>query len=80
VVDDFGSIEWSGNITYSRNAANQLIRTFAGTNTTLANDITSLQFQRTQERIIQVDITAQKTTPLGRQVNDTEQAVIQMRN
>ena len=80
VVDALGSIEWSANIVYSRNASNQLIRTFGGVNRVIANNIVTLQFQRTQDRIIQVDITAQDTSNLGRIIQDTEQAVIKMRN
>ena len=80
VVDAMGSIEWSANITYSRNALNQLIRTFGGVSKVIANNIVSLQFQRTQDRLIQVDISTQKTSNLGRIIQDIEQAVIKMRN
>jgi prepilin-type N-terminal cleavage/methylation domain-containing protein len=81
VVDSMGSIEWSAvNITYSLNASNQIIRTSAGASRVIANNIISLQFQRTQDKLIQVDITAQDTSNLGRLIQDTEQAVIKMRN
>jgi len=75
-----GAVEWSTNITYSRNAANQLIRTFGGVNKIIATNIISLQFKRTQDKIIQVDITARKTATLGRQITDTEQLIVKMRN
>ena len=79
VVDAAGNIEWSPNITYSFNA-NQIIRTSGGVIRVLAVGITSLRFTRTQDKIMQVDITAQRTTHDGRILQDTEQAIIKMRN
>jgi hypothetical protein len=46
----------------------------------LGNNIVSLQFTRTEDKLIQVDIIARKTPRLGQQLQDTEQAVIKMRN
>jgi len=80
VVDSLGDIEWSGAITYSLNASNQIIRSLGENIRVLANDITNLIFTRTQDKLIQVDITAQATTPQGRQLQDVEQAIIKMRN
>jgi len=80
VVDANGNIEWSGPIIYSLNASNQIIRTFGGRTSVLANNIVTLQFRRTADRIIQVDITAQKTPRTGQQIQDKDQAIINMRN
>jgi len=80
VVDTLGNIEWSNPIIYSRNASNNLIRTYGGVTSTLARNISFLQFKNTQNRLIQVDITAQKTDNMGKLIQDTEQAVIKMRN
>ena len=80
VVDTLGNIVWSTPITYSRNVSNQLIRTYAGTTSIIGNDISSLQFTNTQSRLIQIDITAQKTDNMGKVVQDIEQSIIKMRN
>lgn len=80
VVDSAGNIEWSGAVVYSLNASNQIIRNFLGVNYVLGINIVSLQFTRTEDRLIQVDIIAQKTPRLGQELQDTEQAVIKMRN
>ena len=80
VVDTLGNIEWSTPIIYSLNASNQLIRSYAGTTSVIGNDISSLQFTNTQSRLIQVDITAQKTDNMGKLLQDTEQSIIKMRN
>jgi prepilin-type N-terminal cleavage/methylation domain-containing protein len=79
VVDAAGTIEWSPNITYSLNA-NQIIRASGGITRVLAVDISLLRFTRTQDKIMQIDITAQRTTQDGRQLQDIEQVIIKMRN
>ena len=80
IVDSAGDIEWSGAITYSLNGSNQIIRSLGGTNRIIGNNIGTLQFTRTENRIIQVDITAQKTPLSKRQIQDTEQTIIKIRN
>lgn len=80
VVDSIGNIEWSGAITYSLNGSNQIIRASGGVNTVVGTDIAILQFTRTDNRLIQIDITAQKTALSKRQIQDTEQTVIKIRN
>ncbi|MDD5059738.1 MAG: prepilin-type N-terminal cleavage/methylation domain-containing protein [Candidatus Omnitrophica bacterium] len=81
VVDAVGNIEWGANITYSLNAANQLIRTQGANLSIIASDITGLQFNRpiAEDRIIQVDITAQRTDGTGNW-QDSEQVILKMRN
>lgn len=80
VVDSAGNIEWSGAITYSLNSSNQIIRTSGGASTIIGIDIATLQFTMTENRLIQIDITARKTALSKRQMQDTEQAVIKIRN
>ncbi|MGA2775638.1 MAG: prepilin-type N-terminal cleavage/methylation domain-containing protein [Candidatus Omnitrophota bacterium] len=80
VVDVSGNIEWSDPITYSCDASGNLTRTYEGVTSIMAHDISSLQFTNTQSRLIQVDITAQKTDDTGKLTQDVEQAVIKMRN
>ena len=82
VVDNIGNIEWSGNITYARNGASQLTRTFAGVTTVIAPNIATLQFSRpvAQDTLIQINITAQKADGRGNLYQDTEQALVKMRN
>ncbi len=82
ILDVNGNIEWSANITYARNGANQITRTDAVGTTTLANNITNLLFTRpaSPTNIVQIDITANKTTNLRRQVQDTGWLQIEMRN
>ena len=79
-MDTLGNIEWSTAIIYSRDASNNLIRTYAGTSSIIGRDISSLQFTNIQSKLIQVDITAQKTDNMGKVVQDTEQSIIKMRN
>jgi len=79
-VDSAGNIEWSGAITYSLNGSNQIIRSFGGANTVIGIDIVTLRFSRPENRLIQVDITAQKTAFSRRLIQDTEQAIIKIRN
>ena len=80
VVDSVGNIEWSGAITYSLNSSNQIIRASGGASTIIGIDIATLQFTMTENRLIQIDITARKTALSKRQMQDTEQAVIKIRN
>jgi len=81
VVDSFGNIEWGTNIVYALNGANQLTRTQAGTTSTISSNISALQFTRPagKDNIMQIDITAQKANNTGNW-QDTEQAIIKMRN
>lgn len=82
ILDANGNVEWSANITYTRNAANQITRTDANGTTILANHITNLLFTRPASpvNIVQIDITANRTTSLGRQIQDTGWIQIEMRN
>lgn len=81
VVDASGNIEWSQNITYSLNASSQVIRAVSGGATTiLANNITSLQFTRIQNEVIRINITASKTSNIGKLVQDTGQIIVKLRN
>jgi prepilin-type N-terminal cleavage/methylation domain-containing protein len=82
VLDASGNIEWSGNITYALNSSNQITRTAPGAVSVLANNIISLQFTRPVSSIdiVQVDVTARKTSVTGRQFQETGQIVIKMRN
>ena len=80
-VDNAGNIEWGTAITYSLNGSSQLIRTQGGVTSVVSPNIALLQFSRsaTEDKIIQVDITAQKVTGAGNW-QDSEQAIIRMRN
>jgi len=80
VVNPAGNIQWAGPYTYSLNGSRQIIRTFGATWSVLANYVTSLQFTRSASRIIQVNITARQTPTAGQQLQDTEQAIIKIRN
>ena len=82
VLDASGNIEWSGNITYALNSSNQITRTVSGASSVIANNIISLQFTRpvSSVDIVQVDVTARKTSVTGRQFQETGQIVIKMRN
>ena len=82
VLDASGNIEWSGDVTYALNANGQITRTASGAVSVLANSIISLRFTRpvTPVDILQVDITARKTSALGRQIQETGQIKIKMRN
>jgi len=82
VLDAFGNIEWSGDIKYALNVNNQIIRTTSNTTSILANDIIRLQFSRPTSplNLLQIDITAQKTSATGRIFQDTGQIIIKMRN
>jgi prepilin-type N-terminal cleavage/methylation domain-containing protein len=82
VLDASGGIEWSGDITYALNSSNQITRTASGVVSILANSIVSLQFTRpvASVDIIQIDITARKTSVMKRQFQETGQIIIKMRN
>jgi len=82
ILDASGNIEWSGNITYALNGANQITRTASGLTSILANNVVSLQFTRPTSpvNILQIDITVRKTSVLGTQLQDTGQIMIKMRN
>jgi type II secretory pathway component PulJ len=82
VLDSSGNVEWSGNITYLRNNANQLVRNMSGTASILANNISALQFTRpsSPDDILQINITARKTTATQRVIQDTETILVKMRN
>ncbi len=82
VVDNIGNVEWSGDITYARNGASQLIRTFGGTTSVIAPNIASLQFSRPvgEDALIQIDITVSKADSQGGLYQDSEQAIVKMRN
>ncbi|MDD5119724.1 MAG: prepilin-type N-terminal cleavage/methylation domain-containing protein [Candidatus Omnitrophica bacterium] len=81
VVDSVGNIEWGSNITYSLDGSNQLIRTQSGVSSVIAPNIVVLQFSRQagENRIIQIDITAQNISSAGNW-QDQEQAILKMRN
>lgn len=81
-IDASGNIEWSGNITYSLNADSQLVRTDALGNMALANNITNLQFRRLSGNpaVIQMALTAQKTTVSGRTASASADLQVRMRN
>lgn len=82
VLNASGNIEWSGNITYTLNASGQITRTASGVTSVLANNIITLRFTRpvTPIDILQVDITARRTSSLRRQIQDTGRIEIKMRN
>ena len=82
VVDNNGSIEWGGAITYACNASNQLTRTFGGATAVIAPNITSLLFNRPagEDALLQISVVAQKADNQGNLYQDNEQAIIKMRN
>lgn len=81
VVDNIGNIEWGLNITYARNGANEITRAQGGVTTVISSNIAALQFTRPagEDNILQIDITAQRANNTGNW-QDTEQAIIKMRN
>ena len=81
-VDNAGNIEWSSDISYARDGSNQLIRTQAGASSIISQNISALEFSRPsgEDLILQIDITARKNDAQGILIQDTEQAVIKMRN
>jgi len=82
VLDATGNIEWSGTITYALNASGQITRTASGATSVLANNIVGLVFTRpvTPVNILRIDITSRKTSVLRRQIQDTGQIEVKMRN
>ena len=80
-VDANGNTEWGTNIAYARNGANQLTRTQTGVTSIISSNISALQFTRPagEDNILQIDITAQGSNNTGNW-QDTEQAIIKMRN
>ncbi|MBU4346541.1 MAG: prepilin-type N-terminal cleavage/methylation domain-containing protein [Candidatus Omnitrophica bacterium] len=82
VIDASGSMEWSGNINYALNADNQIIRLVQADQSILANNISSLRFRRFAGNldVIQIHITAQKATALGRSLESSIMSSIKMRN
>jgi len=82
VLDNYGNIEWSGDITYALNGNNQITRTASGITSVLANNIINLSFTRsvTPVDILQINVTARKTSLSGRQIQDTGGLELKMRN
>jgi len=82
ILDSFGNIEWSGDITYALNGANEITRTASGVTSVLARNVVNLQFTRPTSpvNLLQIDITAQKVSAQGRTIQDTGQIMIKMRN
>ena len=83
ILDSLGDVEYSNNMTtYALNGANQITKTISGKTTVLANNITSLQFNRPEGSVnlLYVTITAQKKSPTGRTMQDSGEIVIKMRN
>jgi prepilin-type N-terminal cleavage/methylation domain-containing protein len=83
VLNSADHIVWSAPIQYSfNNATGQVIRTVAGVNTVVANNITSLSFTEncTSADILYIDITAAKRASNRRQMNDTGHIDVKMRN
>jgi len=82
VVDDIGNIEWGQDITYALNGSSQLTRTSEGVTLVIAPNISALQFSRPagEDALMQIDITVQKVDSQNNLYQDTEQAIIKMRN
>jgi prepilin-type N-terminal cleavage/methylation domain-containing protein len=82
ILDASGNIEWSGDITYALNGANQITRTASDITTIIANNVISLMFTRPTSpvNILQIDITVRKASAIGRQQQDSGQIMIKMRN
>jgi prepilin-type N-terminal cleavage/methylation domain-containing protein len=81
VITTNGDIEWSPNITYSLNASHQIQRAVsAGATTIIANNITGLQFTRTLNDVIRINVTAGKVSDTGRMVQDSGEVIVKMRN
>lgn len=82
ILNSFGDVEWSANITYARNQDNQLIRTTSGATSILANNVTSILFSRpiSPLDLLQVDIAVQRDSASGQPLQDMGQIIIQMRN
>jgi prepilin-type N-terminal cleavage/methylation domain-containing protein len=86
ILDVLGEIEWSGNIIYSLNGNNELIRTDPnGTTKVLARNITGLGFSRSRapdlpNDLLIINIIAQKPSAMGRPVIETGEFIVRMRN
>lgn len=82
VLDSLGNIEWSDNITYALNGANEITKTVSGVTSLLARNIINLQFTRpvSPVNLLQIDVTARKVSVQGRTIEDTGQIMIKMRN
>ncbi|MDD4899687.1 MAG: hypothetical protein PHT31_03535 [Candidatus Omnitrophica bacterium] len=82
ILNSFGDIEWSPQITYALNDSHQITRTVSGNTTIVANNVSDLLFTRplSPVNIIQVDITASKNSAFGRQIQDAGQITVEMRN
>ncbi len=77
-----GAIAWDANTITFQISANQLQRVYNGTTKILANNITSLQFRRqaATSDILEVALTAQKTTVKGKTVTRQLTFEVQLRN
>jgi hypothetical protein len=82
ILDASGYIEWSADIVYALDGSGQITRTFAGTTSVVARNISSLQFTRSNSPadILQIDITASKISDAGRTMQDSSQLKVRMRN
>ena len=82
ILDSLANIEWSDNITYASNGANEITRTASGADSVLARNIINLQFTRPASpvNLLQIDVTARKVSVQGRTFEDTGQIMIKMRN
>lgn len=82
VIDALGNIEWSGNINYSLNASNQIVRSSPSGTSILANNVSGLQFMRPSgsPNTIDINISVQKTTTLGRNLQAGITSSVKMRN
>jgi len=82
ILNSFGDIEWSPQITYALNGSHQITRTVSGNTAIMANNVSALLFTRplSPVDIVQIDITATKNTAFGRQIQDVGQITIEMRN
>ena len=87
ILDSLGDIEWSGNITYSLNGNNEIIRIDPdGTTRVLARGITGLQFSRNRipddlpNDLLIINITGQKASGVGKLATETGQLIVRMRN
>lgn len=89
ILDVLGEIEWSGNITYSLNGNNEIIRTAPnGTTSVFAatRSISGLEFSRYRtpddlpNDLLIINITAQRASVTGRLATETGQLIVRMRN
>jgi len=82
ILNSAGNIEWSGDITYTLNANNQITRVASGVTTIIANNILTLLFTRpsSPDDLLRIDITARKVSAIGRVGQDSGQIIIKMRN